>query len=186
MTPIPAGTAVPYTVTYLEMTQRPVFSAPALPADVRLDHAQQPPVWFFLALYDAVGRDYEWRDKFEESEGAIAGFIRHPDVQLWTANRNGWPQGFFQLDFRVPGTCDLAYFGVVPQAVGEGLGGLLLRTALTKGWGGAGVTRMTVNTCTLDHPRALTLYQRMGFVPLRTEDRTRILHRDRDPARIPA
>jgi ribosomal protein S18 acetylase RimI-like enzyme len=45
---------------------------------------------------------------------------------------------------------------------------------------------MTVNTCTLDHPRALGLYRKMGFRPVRTVDRTRILCRDRDTSLHPA
>jgi ribosomal protein S18 acetylase RimI-like enzyme len=44
---------------------------------------------------------------------------------------------------------------------------------------------MTVNTCTLDHPRALALYQRLGFTPIAREERTRVLVHDRDPARFP-
>jgi len=42
------------------------------------------------------------------------------------------------------------------------------------------VTRMTVDTTTLDHPRALALYQRMGFIPIRREDKTRKLTRARE------
>ena len=33
------------------------------------------------------------------------------------------------------------------------------------------IGKLLVNTCTLDHPRALPLYQRMGFVPYSREDR---------------
>ena len=189
MSVIPAGTEVAYRITYLEMTARPEHAAPPLPDGVRLERAVAPPVWYFLALYDAVGRDYEWRDRFNEARddpAALAGFVGDPRVHLWTALAEGWPQGFFQLDFRDAGTCDLAYFGLVPEAVGRGLGGALLRTALAYGWAGPGVARMTVNTCTLDHPRALDLYRGMGFVPIGTEDRTRILHRDRDTSRHPA
>jgi hypothetical protein len=32
---------------------------------------------------------------------------------------------------------------------------------------------MTVNTCTLDHPRALPAYQSWGFHPVRREERRR-------------
>lgn len=188
MTVIPAGTEVPVTVTYLEMDGPPRDAPPALPADTRLERAENPPVWFFLALYDAVGRDYEWRDRFEQAEndpGALAAFVSDPKVELWTLYRDGWPQGFFQLDFRQQGICDLAYFGMVPQAVGGGLGGTLLRIAVAKGWQRAGVAKMTVNTCTLDHPRALGLYRRMGFDPVDSQERVHTLHRDRDPAGFP-
>jgi hypothetical protein len=39
-----------------------------------------------------------------------------------------------------------------------------------------------VNTCTLDHPRALIQYQKHGFTPVRQEERTRLLTRDWSPA----
>jgi GNAT superfamily N-acetyltransferase len=64
------------------------------------------------------------------------------------------------------------------QAVGRGWGKALLKTAILTGWAREGVERMTVNTCTLDHPRALIQYQRFGFAPVRTEVHSRILTRD--------
>lgn len=183
----PAGTEVAYSVTYLQMTTRPEWPMPRLPGHIRLDRAIDPPVWYFLMLYDAVGRDYEWQDRFvqaEEDPAALQAFVRDRDVVIWTAMGHGWPQGFFMLDWRVPGICDLAYFGLVPQAVGKGWGKALLQTAILTGWARDGVDKMTVNTCTLDHPRALALYQRMGFAPVTREDRRRVLVHDHDPARF--
>jgi GNAT superfamily N-acetyltransferase len=182
MTLLPAGTEVPYTITYLEMPERPAFGPAQLPGDVRLERAIDPPVWYFLSLYDAVGREYEWQDRFiqaEEDPAALQAFVRHPDVVIWTALKGGWPQGFFMLDWSQPGLCDLAYFGLVPQAVGLGLGRALLQTAIATGWRREGVVKMSVNTCTLDHPAALSLYQKMGFAPVHREQRTRILAFDR-------
>ena len=186
MSVIPAGTRVPYTVTFLEMGTPPQAAAPPLPGDVRLEVATDPPVWFFLSLYGAVGRDYEWVDKFDDDPDDLRAYLQHPDMQLTTAYRHGWPQGFFLLDWRSPGICDLAYFGLVPEAVGTGIGAKLLAAALQAGWARAGVTRMTLNTCTLDHPRALQVYQKAGFRPIRREEHARVLTRDRDPARFPA
>lgn len=182
MSVIPAGTEVPYTITYLEMPTPPPFGPAQLPGDIRLERAIDPPVWYFLSLYDAVGRDYEWQDRFiqaEEDPAALQAFVRSPDVVIWTALRHGWPAGFFMLDWRVPGACDLAYFGLVPQAVGAGLGPALLQTAIATGWTREGVEKMTVNTCTLDHPAALRLYRKMGFAPVGREDRRRVLTFDR-------
>jgi hypothetical protein len=51
---------------------------------------------------------------------------------------------------------------------------------------GVACAKMTVNTCTLDHPRALDIYQKLGFRPVRTEARTRVLNRDRDTSLHPA
>jgi GNAT superfamily N-acetyltransferase len=189
MTVIPAGTEVAFRITYLEMPNNPGLREHGMPDGIRLEHAVEPPVWFFLTMYDAVGRDYEWRDRFvqaEEDPAALAAFVSDPLVEMWVAYGRGWPQGFFMLDWREDGVCDLAYFGLVPEAVGGGLGGRLLRAALAKGWAREGVRKMTVNTCTLDHPRALDFYKKMGFRPVDTEDRTRVLCRDRDTSRHPA
>ena len=189
MTVIPAGTEIAFRITYLAMDADPGLSEPGMPDGVRLERAASPPVWFFLAMYDAVGRAYEWRDRFQQADEdpeTLAAFVNDPLVEMWVAYANGWPQGFFMLDWRAPGVCDLAYFGMVPEAVGAGLGGRMLRTAIAKGWAHEGVSQMTVNTCTLDHPRALGLYQKVGFRPVETEDRTRVLYYDRDTSRHPA
>lgn len=186
MTIIPAGTTVDFTITYLEMTVAPENAPAPLPDDIRLERAIDPPVWYFLSLYDAVGRDYEWQDRFDQAENdpvALQAFVRDPEVVIYTALGNGWPQGFFVLDWRESGICDLAYFGLVPQAVGKGFGRALLETAIARGWAYDGVEKMTVNTCTLDHPRALGLYQKLGFEPVEREERRRVLVYDR-PAQI--
>lgn len=187
MTLQPAGTEVSYTVTFLEMDARPSYDWPVQPAGepASLLKADTPPVWYFLSLYDAVGRDYAWEDIHKEEHGEIESWLADSRMALFTLIRHGWPHGFFLLDARADTTVELAYFGLVPQAVGTGLGNWLLRTAILTAWDMPGTKRLTLNTCTLDHPRALSMYQRNGFVPDRREEHTRILTRDRDLSRIP-
>ncbi|MEM6387490.1 MAG: GNAT family N-acetyltransferase [Pseudomonadota bacterium] len=181
-----AGTEVAYTITYLEMGTRPNFSYPPLPiaSTAALLKAEDPPLWYLFALYDAVGRDYAWEDLHELPPGEVADQLSRS--VLYTLTEKGWPHGFFLLEPKDAHTVDLAYFGLVPEAVGSGLGKWLLQTAILTGWEIAGTERMTVNTCTLDHPRALALYQKNGFDPVRREEKTRILTRDRDLTRIPS
>lgn len=187
MTVQKAGTEIAYTVTYLEMDERPGFDWPHLPAGstAALLKAEKPPVWWFLTLYDAVGRDYAWEDVHEREHSEIQDWLHRDVMSLFALLDHGWPQGFFLLDRQDEGVTELAYFGMVPEAVGRGLGGWLLRTAILTAWDQPGTTKVTVNTCTLDHPRALALYQKNGFTPVRREDKTRILTRDRDLTRIP-
>lgn len=180
MTLYKAGDSVDYRVTWLEMTQRPGYGWPAMPVgrDAILTHADNPPWWWFLTLYDAVGRDYAWTDKHKMPRAELEAWIQHEDVSLFTLMGKGWPQGFFMLDWRAPEACELAYFGLVPEAVGKGLGSWLLKTAILTAWDRPGTQRLVVNTCTLDHPRALAQYQRMGFSPVRTEIHSRVLTQD--------
>lgn len=173
------GDEIGYTVTWLEMAARPEGPRPVLPGGqaVALLHAVRPPVRYFLHLYDSVGADYEWTDMHRVPGETLAAFLHHEAAALYTMMVDGWPGGFFLLDWREAGTCDLAYFGLVPEAVGRGLGAWLLATAIDTGWARPGVQRMTVNTNTLDHPRALPLYQRFGFEPVRREERRRVATR---------
>ena len=129
-----------------------------------------------------MGGPWHWTDRLDEDPDTLAAFVADPQVRLYTLIRAGWPAGFFQLDTRQAGRCDLAYFGLVPEAIGQGLGRYLLRTAVHLGWDLPGVDRLTVETCTLDHPRALGLYQKAGFVPVAQKETTRVLGRPRpDP-----
>jgi len=175
------GAEITLTVTYLEMTEPPSYDWPSLPPGppASLIGAEDPPAWYFLALYGAVGAPYEWTDWLERPEEEARAFIQHPEVTLYTLMRSGWPAGFFILDSREAGRCDLAYFGLVPEMVGQGLGSWMVRTAIHMGWDRPGTRRMTVETCSLDHPRALSLYQRAGFAPIGQKRKTRVLTRPR-------
>lgn len=160
-----AGTRLDVTVSYLRMTDNPGLSEAPLPAGHHLTRAIEPPVWYFLSLYQSVGRDWEWNDRFQEGEAELAHFVSDPAVELWTVSAGGWPRGFFQLDFRAGFAVDLAYFGLVPEAIGAGLGRALLQSAVAKAWSRPQTRKMTVNTCTLDHPSAVALYLSVGFLP---------------------
>lgn len=181
-----AGTELAYTITYLEMDARPGFAYPRLPvaSTAALLRAEDPPSWYLLSLYDAVGRDYVWEDMHRRPPDEIEEHLARSEI--CTLFDHGWPQGFFMLEDMGDGLIDLAYFGMVPEAVGKGMGGWLLKTAILTAWDKDATRKLTVNTCTLDHPRALALYQKNGFHPVRREEKTRILTRDRDLTRIPS
>jgi len=166
---------VDVTVTYLEMDARPSYPRPHQPFGpvAALLHAENPPAWYYLSLYQAVGAQYAWVDKQKLSDKDLSAYVQNPDRALYTLIRQGWPAGFFMLDYTQKGVCDLAIFGLVPEMVGRGYGKFLLQEAVHTGWDGEGVEKMTVNTCTLDHPRALALYQSAGFAPVRQIHETR-------------
>lgn len=168
------GDGLTYTVTYLEMDGPPAGPPKPRPvgAPLALMRCERPPLHFFLYLYETVGADYDWTDLLRWPRDELAAFVSDPLVELWVLYRHGAPAGFHQLDFREDRVCELAYFGLMPEAVGQGVGPWLLDTALREAWG-RGVATMRVNTCTLDHPAALRTYQRAGFAPVRREVKRR-------------
>jgi GNAT superfamily N-acetyltransferase len=162
---------IPTVVTFLEMLQHPSALPPPQPkGKIALLKAEKPPVHFYRYLYDSVGRDYKWVDRKKASDGTIAEILGDPLVELFVLYAEGCPAGMAELDFRLDGIGQLAYFGLVPEFVGRRLGYFFLYHAMANAWIRP-ITKLLVNTCTLDHPRALPLYQRMGFVPYAREER---------------
>ncbi|MEM0944500.1 MAG: GNAT family N-acetyltransferase [Pseudomonadota bacterium] len=163
------GEAVEYTITYLEMAAPPGEMPPQPEGDISILRADNAPLHYFLYLYGTVGAAYAWTDWFERPHAEQLAFVEDPGTSIHTLMLEGWPAGFFMLDTRRAGLCDLAYFGLMPEAVGRGLGFWFLSRAVEAAWQQPKVEKLTVNTCTLDHPVALTLYERRGFVPVRRE-----------------
>ena len=86
--------------------------------------------------------------------------IRQVEVNVLFAD--GRLAGLAELDLRDPPDVELAYFGVLPAFIGQGLGRFLLDWAVHHVWRGR-PRRLWVHTCDLDHPRALDVYQKAGF-----------------------
>jgi len=162
-----------YTVTWLEMTARPDTPRrdPPMPG-LSVIRAHSPTVHFFRYLYDAVGSAYEWTDLHAETDAEISAFAAHEAVHLNVVYLHGCPAGFIMLDYRAAPVAEVAFFGLMPEFIGRGLGPWLLLEGIHDAWD-AGATTLTVNTCTLDHPGALPLYRRCGFVPVRSEVQSR-------------
>ena len=172
------GDQINYIVSYLEMVGPPSFDWPSEPSsNILILEAKNPPVRYFFCLYEAVGADYEWTDKFRCPIKEVNDFLLDPNVKLFTFLKNGWSAGFFVLDKRKRNICDLAYFGLVPEAIGHGYGEYLLKFAIKQSWAAKDINLLTVNTNTLDHPNALPLYKKMGFKVIKNEKETRILTR---------
>ena len=155
----------PVVVTYLDMTARPALPRiePAV-QPLALLRARRPAVHFYRYLYDAVGRPWYWTDRKRLDDAALAAIVQDEAVDIYVLYADGVPAGYAELDRRQPPAIDLAYFGIVPEFTGRRLGPYLLSRALETAWSHA-PERVTVNTCTLDHPRALPMYQRFGFRP---------------------
>ena len=152
------------TVTYLKMDEAPhEHIQPPSNLKVALMKLEKPPVGYYRYLYAAVGENYDWVDRKALSDDELAAEINADDVDIYVAYVGGVPAGYFELDGRKKKQVWLAYFGITPQFIGTGLGKWLLSEAITTAWL-SNPKSVHVETCTLDHPRALPLYQKMGFI----------------------
>ncbi len=153
-------------VTFLRMDRRPDGPAPVLPADARVERLARPTVPFYRFLYDTVGGEYLWWFRRTVPDAQLGALLAGPGVSVHVLYRGGEPGGFFELERRANGTINLSYFGLLPHAVGRGVGAAFLRHAIDLCWA-EGCAGLTVNTCTADHPRALPNYLAAGFVAFR-------------------
>jgi GNAT superfamily N-acetyltransferase len=157
---------VTVTVTFLRMDRPPAAPSPGLPSDHQVVRVEKPTVGFYRYLYDTVGADYVWWLRRTMSDGELAALLRDPAVSINVLYNGGQPAGFYELDGRGWPDMNLSYFGLMPHAIGTGVGFPFLRHAVDTVWR-EGPRGMTVNTCTADHPRAMPTYLRAGFRTLR-------------------
>ena len=159
--------AMPVVRTYLELTD-PTELRPAPPprTDGRLSIARVDPPqgttsrWF----YEHVGRDHAWTDNLGRTAAEWQAWA--DGVETWVATIAADNAGYYELRADHRGV-EVAYFGLLPHAQGQGLGGHLLTHALTRAFELA--PRAWLHTCTLDSPRALPNYRARGLRPFRTE-----------------
>jgi GNAT superfamily N-acetyltransferase len=160
------------TVTFLEMRAEPVLHvAPPANLKIMLTRVEQPTIGFYRFLYAAVGRDYQWSDRKKLDDEALAAIIGDARVEVWVLYVGGQPAGYFEADASdLPAQVELVYFGLIPDFHGRGLGKWLLAEAIRACWARK-PERVIVETCTLDGPAALPLYQKLGFSPYAREDK---------------
>ncbi len=182
--PKPAPGRIETVITYLEM------KAPPPPRPKHQPHHQlallrlaKPSVPFYRYLYAAVGEPWFWYERRLLTDEELAARIGAKGIEISVLYADGEPAGYIEMDYADPLDVNLAYFGLVPHFVGHGLGGFFLARALDEAWR-RGPSRLWVHTCTLDHPRALRLYQRTGFVPYKQE--TKVIDDPRALGLIPA
>ena len=149
-------------VTTLEMRGRPKLR-PLPDSDLRLVEWKRPAPDRYRTLFRRVGAPWLWFSRLALSDADLLTIIHDPDVSIFAAvGRHGIEVGMLELDFREPPACAIAYLALVPELTGAGRGRWLMAQALQRAWLWD-IRRVHLNTCTLDHPRALGFYRAQGF-----------------------
>lgn len=161
--------ATSITITYLQITEPPERQiARPLPEDAVVVRASPPTVSFYRYLYNTVGEPWHWHDRRRLSDAELEAIVTDPRVEVQVLYLRGTPAGYAELDRRVRGEVELAYFGLLPEFTGRGIGPALLDWTIDRAWASS-PARLWVHTCTLDSPRALPVYLRAGFRVYREE-----------------
>ncbi len=139
--------------------------------------ARIPSLEYSRFLYASVGGSWNWTDRLEWDDRRLAEYLEHPDVETWVGYVEGTPAGYAELDGRIPGETEIAYFGLMPRFIGQRLGGHLLTLAVERAWALASRTapsgepdRVWLHTCSDDSGHALPNYRARGFTVYKTEE----------------
>src|ERR1043165_9070760 len=163
------GTQIEVTRTYLQLTQPDDLNrASIIDAGAELVQVNNCPAAFYRFLYAEVGRLYHWTDRLPWTDTEIRAHLARPAITLWVMIVDGAPAGYFELERHADGSTEVAYFGLLQEFLGRGLGKHLLTEAVTRAWQ-QGAGRVWLHTCTLDDPAALPNYLKRGFKPFKEE-----------------
>jgi GNAT superfamily N-acetyltransferase len=154
-------------VTYLEMFERPTRPEIVMPEGVTVVQAKRPTPRFYRFLYQAVGAEWLWTDRDKIDDRELRAIIHDPFVETHVLWVEGCPAGYVELDLRFAPEIEIAYFGIMREYFGRGLGKLFLSWTIDEAFRRK-PSRLWVHTCNLDHPAALPNYQRCGFVKYKT------------------
>ena len=158
-------------VTHLEMRVRPALR-PIPESRLRLVRWPVPELAKYRVLFTRVGAPWLWFSRLVMPDDELSAILTDSGVEVYAVvDPTGIEVGMLELDFRKSTNCEIAYFGLVPELAGAGHGRWLMAQTMALAWR-AGVERVWVHTCTLDHPSALGFYRRQGFVAIKREIET--------------
>jgi ribosomal protein S18 acetylase RimI-like enzyme len=124
-------------------------------------------------LYFAVGEQWLWIDKRPWTAEQWKEYVSQPELRTFAAYYDDALAGYYELRQDGENGVEIAYFGLLPEFIGRGLGGALLTSAIEEAWsrrGGIAPKRVWVHTCNRDHQQALANYQARGLVTYKVEE----------------
>lgn len=166
--PVPPG-SIATVVTHLEMFEQPK----ALPGKPRpglhLRRVREPSLDWYRSLYRRIGEQWLWFSRILMTDEQLLAVIHHPNEAVYALQDGDQEIGLLELNWRQAPECEIALFGLTPDATGGGAGAWMMGQAQRIAFDEERAARVWLHTCTLDHPRALPFYVNQGFKAFRRE-----------------
>jgi GNAT superfamily N-acetyltransferase len=154
--------------TFLEMNAPPPRRPDPPGLNCTLERVRSPDPAWYRSLFQRVGEPYLWSSRLALDDAELRHILRDPGIEVYVLRAGGEDAGLLELDFRIPGHCEIGFFGLLDSAIGTGAGRYLMNRTLERAWT-RDVKRVWVHTCNLDHPTALQFYIRSGFEPYKRQ-----------------
>ena len=157
--------------TYLEM-RSPEQLQPKRSSNPQFRVKEMDRDWRFNRdCYLAVGDQWAWTDKRGWTDEQWKEYATAPELRTFAGYYEEALAGYYELRRDMEGGIEIAYFGLLPEWIGRGLGGALLSSAIEGAWRmEPDPSRVWVHTCNRDHPQALANYQARGMIVYKIEE----------------
>jgi len=165
--------AEPLVTTYLEMRSRDQLRPKRADARFQVREKRNRDWRFNRDLYFRVGEQWDWIDKRSWTDEQWKEYAAAAELCTFAGYYDDMLAGYYELRRDADGGVEIAYFGLLPEFIGRGLGGVLLTSAIEEAWARGGEivpTRVWVHTCNRDHPQALANYQARGMIVYKVEE----------------
>ena len=163
--------AEPLITTYLEMRSADQLRPKRADARFRVREKTERDWRFNRDLYFRVGEQWDWIDKRSWTDEQWKEYATPPELRTFAGYYDNAVAGYYELRRDGENGIEIAYFGLLPEWIGRGLGGALLTSAIERAWRmEPNPSRVWVHTCNRDHPQALANYQARGMVVYKIEE----------------
>ena len=120
-------------------------------------------------FYKQIGEDHRWIDRLQWNDQKWINYVESPNIKTFILKNNDKLVGYFEQIFHFnQKNCEITYFGIMKEFYGKKYGGYLLTKAIEKSFI-AGVEKIWLHTCSLDHEHALKNYISRGMKIYKTE-----------------
>jgi ribosomal protein S18 acetylase RimI-like enzyme len=111
----------------------------------------------------SVGRAHQW-PSLSWDDQQWQTYLRREHLRHWVARIKGLPAGLLTLHVPPSGDVEVDTFGLLPEHIGQGIGGHFLTVGVRLAWTiTPQVSRVWLHTSSRDHSHALTNYEGRGF-----------------------
>ena len=150
------------TVTWLKYLGNYSNKSFANSNNVKINKINKISVNLYKKIYKEVGSKYNWISRLKLNEKELKEIVHNKNVEIYLMTVKGLFVGFLELDYRSLKEIKIVHLGLTESFIGKGYGKILLNFAINKAKK-IGITPLTLQTNSLDHPNALMFYQKNGF-----------------------
>ena len=125
----------PLVTTYLEMPSADQLRPKRAGARFQIREKTERDWRFNRDLYFCVGEQWAWIDKRSWTDDQWKEYATAAELRTFAGYYDDALAGYYELRRDGEGGIEIAYFGLLPEWIGRGLGGALLTGAIEGAWG---------------------------------------------------